>query len=99
MREPDFPTAVEEDLPRAFRREKEARKGAAARAAGATLRAGVVTAFEIPFPRLVVFFIKAAFAAMPAILMLTVLLWLLGRCLTIFAPELVKMQILIRFPN
>jgi hypothetical protein len=99
MREPVLSTTVEEDLPRAFRREKEARKRAAAHVAEATWQTGVVTAFKIPFPRLVVFFIKAAFAAMPALLMLTVLLWLFGRCLTIFAPELVKMQILIRFPN
>lgn len=58
-----------------------------------------VTRFDVPFFRLVGFFIKAAFAAIPAILILGVLLWLTGQALEMAFPELLKMKILITFPN
>lgn len=58
-----------------------------------------VTGLDIPFVRLMVFFIKAVFAAIPALIILGALIWLSGEILTAFFPQLIKMQILIRFPN
>ena len=60
---------------------------------------GVVTHFDVPFAHLVVFFLKAVFAAVPAIIVLGVILWFFGEILTTFYPELIKTEILIRFPN
>lgn len=58
-----------------------------------------VTRLEIPFFRLVAFFMKAVFAAIPALLVLGFVLWGAGHFLRLYFPELVKMQILIYFPN
>jgi hypothetical protein len=58
-----------------------------------------VTRFDVPFFRLMAFFIKAVFAAIPALIILGALLWLAGDVLRNLFPWLVKMQILIRFPN
>ena len=58
-----------------------------------------VTRLEIPFLRLVAFFIKAVFAAIPALILLGALLWGAGHLLRLYFPELVKMQILVYFPN
>lgn len=60
---------------------------------------GVVRRLEIPFTHLVAFFIKAVFAAIPAILILTVLLWLGGQGLRVAFPDLARMQILIQLPK
>ena len=119
-----------DDLPRTFRRERdaqreardrEARERAAAEQAYAPLpeptyaeapamqafgapysgpqASGIVTALEIPFGRLVAFFLKAVFAAIPAIILLGVFLWCGGQILTNYFPWLLKMKILITFPN
>jgi hypothetical protein len=45
------------------------------------------------------FFIKAVFAAIPALLLLTVLLWLFGQGLQSAFPQLLKMKILIYVPQ
>jgi hypothetical protein len=58
-----------------------------------------VSALDIPFGRLVSFFIKAAFAAIPGLLVLAGLIFGAGKLLALFFPTLVKMQILIHFPN
>ena len=58
-----------------------------------------VTAINIPFGKLVQFFFKAVFAAIPAILVLGVILWWIGHLLMTYYPWLVKVQILIRVPN
>ncbi len=60
---------------------------------------GTVTRFDVPFVHLMLFFIKAVFAAIPALIILGVLLWFAGDLLRNLFPWLVKMQILIRFPN
>jgi hypothetical protein len=52
-----------------------------------------VTDIDMPFLRLMTFFIKAVFAAIPALIMLTALLWLFGQGLQSFFPQLVKMKI------
>ena len=58
-----------------------------------------VTRLEIPFLHLTAFFLKAVMAAIPALILLLMLLWLAGEALTASFPNLVKMQILIRMPN
>ncbi len=59
----------------------------------------VVTRFDVPFVRLMMFYIKAVFAAVPALIILGGLLWLAGDVMRTLFPWLVKMQILIRFPG
>jgi hypothetical protein len=58
-----------------------------------------VKRFDVPFLRLVTFFIKAVLAAIPALLLLGALLWFAGHILQTQFPELIKMKILITFPN
>ncbi len=120
-----------DDLPRTFRREKEARereareRAARERAATPTLSTApdpyaaagpkvyvepapaaaaaaldenypaVVRRFDVPFGHLVVFFLKATIAAIPALILLMAILWGFGQLLQTFFPELVKMKILI----
>jgi hypothetical protein len=122
-----------DDLPRTFRREKEARAREAKeradreRAAAPTLSTApdlkpaaaspkiyaetiaaepattdtpypaVVRQFDVPFMHLVKFFLKAVFAAIPALILLTAILWLLGGLLEMAFPDLIKMKILIGF--
>lgn len=123
-----------DDLPRTFRREREARereareRAAAERAAAPSLptpddyAAGgpqpqvysdpslapaiedmpypaSVRRFDVPFLHLVGFFLKAVIAAIPALILLTVILWFAGAALQALFPELVKMKILIGFQN
>ena len=59
----------------------------------------IVTRLDVPFLHLSAFFLKAVIAAIPALILLLVLLWLAGEALTATFPDLVKMQILIRMPN
>ena len=59
----------------------------------------VVTALRIPFFRLMLFFVKAVFAAIPALLILGAILWGAGFVLKSHFPWLVQMQILIKFPS
>jgi hypothetical protein len=107
-----------DDLPRALRREREARRRGTFDPSFKLLTAsgleaervggfegvppsvpGLARSFEVPFLRLVLFFIKAIFAAVPAIIVLGVMLWFAGHMLQEHFPHLVKMQILIRFLN
>ena len=59
----------------------------------------VVTAFKVPFLRLMLFMIKAVLAAIPALLLFGVILWGLGHLLMAYYPWLVKVQILIHVPK
>lgn len=59
----------------------------------------VVKAFDVPFLHLVAFFLKAVFAAIPALIVLGALIWGAGEALEAYFPEIVKMKILISFPN
>lgn len=121
MPEPHF-TTLDDDLPRTFRREREARERQAlereppavlSNGANALPRAvpdpvpvhtlpgdGVtVTRFDVPFGHLARFFIKAVFAALPALILLTIVLWGVGEVLQRYFPWLLKMRILIQFPG
>jgi hypothetical protein len=115
MPEPHF-AAADDDLPRTFRREREAReregrlrempKFASEFAqeddvayVDPAAHSGAVQRLQIPFLHLMGFCFKAVFAAIPALVLLTVLLWLGGQALSSFFPQLGKMQILIHFPK
>ena len=65
-------------------------------AAGAT--SATVTRLEIPFLHLMAFFLKAVLAAVPALIVLGVMVWSAGHALQAYFPDLVRMQILILFP-
>jgi hypothetical protein len=111
-----------DDIPRTFRREREARERAAAvpvpevpkydvpsyaaahpqsydAAFGSDVPPGVVKKFKVPFFSLMLFFIKAVLAAIPALLLLAAMLWAGGQVLTTYFPWLLKMKIMITFPN
>jgi hypothetical protein len=55
--------------------------------------AATVADIDVPFVRLMMFFIKAVFAAIPAMIVLTAFLWLAGQALQSFFPQLLKMKI------
>ena len=61
--------------------------------------AATVRAFDVSFVRLVTFFLKAVVAAIPAILLLGVVLWVIGTGLEMVFPQLIKMKILIGFSS
>src|SRR5436190_5069442 len=46
-----------------------------------------VTDIDVPFVRLMMFFVKAVFAAIPALIVLTALLWLFGQGLQSLFPH------------
>lgn len=136
MADPSYAPLSDEsdDLPRTFRREKEARereareRAARERAAAPTLTTApdpyavpaspkiyaepatpgavkplaadtplpaIVRAIDVPFGQLVVFFLKAVIAAIPAIILLMAILWGVGQVLETLFPSLLKMKILI----
>jgi hypothetical protein len=117
MPEPQFAT-IDDDLPRTFRREREAREREAREREDQREAMIIEPAFlrrdppnrlmvpataedrlQIGFVRLMAFCIKVVFAAIPAILILSVLLWLGGQALATFFPQLPRMQIFIHFPK
>jgi hypothetical protein len=59
----------------------------------------VVTRFDVPFVRLMTFFIKAVFAAIPALIILGALLWLAGDVLKGMYPGLINTEVIIRVPR
>lgn len=60
---------------------------------------GTVRRLEIPFGHLVLFFLKTVLAAIPALLLLMVILWGVGETAQRLFPWLVKVRILIHFPG
>lgn len=129
-----------DDLPRTFRREKEARareareRAAQERAAAPSLSTGadayaampsppinsqinpqiaasadvqpviadipypsIVRRFDVPFFHLVGFFLKAVIAAIPALILLGIVLWILGAGVQLLFPDVVKLKLLIGF--
>lgn len=61
--------------------------------------AASVQRFDVPFLQLSVFFLKAVLAAIPALILLGVILYFAGKGLEAYFPEFVRMKILITFPN
>ena len=72
--------------------------GYAPDAYGAPMFSGTVNRFEVPFQHLVWFFIKCVFAAIPALILLTVLLFAGGKALQFFAPSFRLFEIVVRTP-
>ena len=58
-----------------------------------------VSRLQIPFLHMVGFFLKAVVAAIPALLLLTLILWAGGQFAKHFMPWLVQAQINITFPK
>jgi hypothetical protein len=58
-----------------------------------------VVRFDVPFTHLMGFFIKAVFAAVPALIILGTLLWYAGALLKALYPELVHTEVIIRIPR
>ncbi len=58
-----------------------------------------VTRIKVPFFSLMGFFLKAVFAAIPALIVLIAMLYGLGLALQAYFPQLIKMKILISFPG
>ncbi len=56
-----------------------------------------VGAFDVPFVHMVRFFLKAVFAAIPALILLFVVLWAIGQTAQKFMPWLVKVRILVQW--
>jgi hypothetical protein len=55
-----------------------------------------VTRLRIPFVHLMLFFLKAVVAAIPALILLTVLLWGMGQGLKAFVPGLRHFEIIVK---
>ena len=60
---------------------------------------GSVATLDVPFSKLMGFFLQAVFAAIPALVILAAMLWLAGHGLQTFFPDLVKLKILIYMPK
>ena len=59
----------------------------------------VVRQFDVPFFSLMMFFLKAVLAAIPALILLGLVIWMVGEILQQLFPWLVKMQIFVHFPD
>ena len=58
-----------------------------------------VQRFDVPFVKLAAFFLKAVLAAIPALILLGVILYFAGKGLEAYFPDLVRTKILISFPG
>ena len=54
-----------------------------------------VAMLDVPFSKLMAFFIKAVFAAIPALFILVAALWLAGHGLQTLFPDMMKLKVLI----
>jgi hypothetical protein len=59
----------------------------------------VVSALEVPFFRLMAFLLKVVLAGIPALILLGLILYSLGQVAQTYFPWLVKMRIIITFPQ
>jgi hypothetical protein len=67
--------------------------------AAAAAPAGAAVGLDIPFSKLMAFFVKAVFAAIPALIILTALLWISAVGLQVLFPDLVKLKVLVYMPK
>jgi hypothetical protein len=61
--------------------------------------AATVRRFDVPFFHMMMFFIKAVLASIPALILLGVILYFGAQALEAYFPELVRMKILVTFPG
>jgi hypothetical protein len=59
----------------------------------------IVRRFDVSFAHLAKFFLKAVLASIPAMILLTTILWFAGALVQSLFPALIKMRILIGFPG
>src|SRR5262245_6579058 len=113
MPEPTFSLTADDDLPGTIRREREARERQARERQAAPAPAldrelapalempapgATVVDIDVPLVKLAMFFMRAVFAAIPALIVLTAILWVFGHTLPLLFPQLLKMKILIYIP-
>jgi len=106
MTDISLPMGAEEradDLPRALRgapfRATSESTALEAPEIGRTADGAVVTDIQIPFWKLVVFLMKVALAALPALLIVAVMLYGIAEVVGALFPQLVKMKIQIYVPS
>lgn len=58
-----------------------------------------VRRFDVPFLSLMLFFVKAVLAGIPALILLGGILWAAGVILKLYFPWIIQTEILIRFPG
>ena len=63
------------------------------------LTPAIIKRIDVPFFRLMIFFLKAVLAAIPALILLTALLGLGGHALQVAFPELIQTKIIICSPD
>lgn len=63
------------------------------------LTPAAVKRIDVPFFRLMLFFLKAVLAAIPALILLTAILGLGGHLLQLYFPELIQTKIIICSPD
>jgi hypothetical protein len=61
--------------------------------------ATTVKRIDVPFFHMMRFYLKAVVAAIPALILLTGIMWGMGQLIKMFFPWLLKAQIFIQFPN
>ena len=74
-------------------------KGQQAPPYGFATPAGSAAILDVPFSKLMAFFIKAALAAVPAFVVLAATLWVAGYGVHALFPDLVKLKVLIYMPK
>lgn len=62
---------------------------------GLAAPSGAVAMLDVPFSKLMAFFVKAVFAAIPALIILFAALWLAGHGLQTLFPDLMKLKVLV----
>ena len=58
-----------------------------------------VTRLKVPFFNLMLFFLKCTLAAVPAMLLAMAILFAIGQAVSIYAPQLAKVRVLIHVPQ
>lgn len=67
--------------------------------AAADFPAATVKRLDVPFVHLMLFSLKAVVAAVPALFLLTAIMWGMGQIMKVLFPWLLQMQIYIQFPQ
>lgn len=108
MANPPFSSMSDDDMPLTLRRKRDEQRAAQAKAAQDQSSAldrppgepgMLVRGFEVPFFRLMMFTLKLVLAAIPALILLGFILFVIGQVAQAYFPWLVKMRIVVTFPG
>lgn len=111
MAQPPFSSMSDDDMPLTLRRKRDEQRAAAqAKAAKEEQQASaldrppgepgvLVRGFDVPFFRLMTFCLKLVLAAIPALILLGLILFVIGQVAQTWFPWLVKMRIVVTFPG